>query len=91
MPRAMPTIVMMRRLIAKHSCCDFKFVVGSDLLSTLKEWDAPALPGPPRASNHACAYRCIVMNHDGAVPAAGHWEAVEDAGNVFYRETNLPY
>jgi hypothetical protein len=27
-PRAMPTIVMMRRLVAKHACCDFKFVVG---------------------------------------------------------------
>ena len=34
-PRNIPTVVLMRRLKAKHPNYDFSFVVGSDLIPTL--------------------------------------------------------
>jgi nicotinate (nicotinamide) nucleotide adenylyltransferase len=44
-PRNIPTIVLMRKLKAKHPNYDFSFVVGSDLIPTLHEWDAPGCEG----------------------------------------------
>ena len=44
-PRNIPTIILMRRLKAKHPSYDFSFVVGSDLIPTLHEWDAPGCEG----------------------------------------------
>ena len=44
-PRNIPTLILMRRLKAKHPNCDFSFVVGSDLIPTLHEWDAPGCEG----------------------------------------------
>ena len=40
-PRNVPTVVLMRRLKEKHPSYDFSFVVGSDLIDSLHEWDAP--------------------------------------------------
>jgi len=45
MPRNIPTIILMRRLKDKYPSLDFSFVVGSDLIPTLHEWDAPGLDG----------------------------------------------
>lgn len=42
-PRNIPSIILMRRLRARYPEYDFSFVVGSDLVPTLEEWDAPAL------------------------------------------------
>jgi len=42
-PRNIPSLVLMRRLRARYPEYDFSFVVGSDLVPTLEEWDAPAL------------------------------------------------
>ena len=44
-PRNIPTLILMRRLKEKHPQCDFSFVVGSDLIPTLHEWDAPGCAG----------------------------------------------
>ena len=44
-PRNIPTAVLMRRLKDKYHHCDFSFVVGSDLIPTLHEWDAPGCEG----------------------------------------------
>mmetsp|Transcript_37202 Transcript_37202/g.74365 ORF Transcript_37202/g.74365 Transcript_37202/m.74365 type:complete len:349 (-) Transcript_37202:268-1314(-) len=44
-PRNVPSLILMRRLKANHPNIDFSFVVGSDLIPTLHEWDAPAMPG----------------------------------------------
>ena len=44
-PRNVPSLILMRRLKANHPNFDFSFVVGSDLIPTLHEWDAPAMPG----------------------------------------------
>ena len=44
-PRNVPTVVLMRRLKEKHPSYDFSFVVGSDLIDSLHEWDAPGSRG----------------------------------------------
>jgi len=44
-PRNVPSLILMRRLKANHPNFDFSFVVGSDLIPTLHEWEAPAMPG----------------------------------------------
>jgi len=44
-PRNMPSIVLMRHLKTQHPAIDFSFVIGSDLINQLKEWDAPGCPG----------------------------------------------
>lgn len=44
-PRNIPTVILMRRLKAKNPNYDFSFVVGSDLIPTLHEWDAPGCEG----------------------------------------------
>ena len=44
-PRNVPTVVLMRRLKEAHPNFEFSFVVGSDLIPTLHEWDAPGCEG----------------------------------------------
>jgi hypothetical protein len=39
-PRNIPTIVLMRRLKTRYPNYEFSFVVGSDLIPTLHEWEA---------------------------------------------------
>ena len=53
-PRNVPTVVLMRRLKEKHPSYDFSFVVGSDLIDSLHEWDAPGArhdPNPMAATS----------------------------------------
>ena len=44
-PRNIPSLILMRQLTVKHPSIDFSFVVGSDLIPTLHQWDAPGCPG----------------------------------------------
>lgn len=44
-PRNIPSLILMRRLKERYPMHDFCFVVGSDIIQTLHEWDAPGCPG----------------------------------------------
>ena len=44
-PRNVPSVVLMRRLKEKYPEYDFSFVLGTDLLDNVQDWDAPSLPG----------------------------------------------
>lgn len=44
-PRNIPTIVLMRRLKTRYPNYEFSFVVGSDLIPTLHEWEASGCEG----------------------------------------------
>lgn len=61
-PRNIPSIVLMRRLKAKHPDRDFTFVIGSDLISSLPDWDAPGCPGHWEAVEDAG--RCFMEECD---------------------------
>lgn len=61
-PRNIPTIILMRRLKAKNPNYDFSFVVGSDLIPTLHEWEAPGCEGRWEAIPDA-GQRFLEENH----------------------------
>ena len=44
-PTAIPSILLMRMLAAKHPEVQFSFVLGTDLVASLGEWTCPACPG----------------------------------------------
>lgn len=44
-PRAMPSLVLLNFLEARHPLYEFKFVIGTDLIEQLRSWDAQGCPG----------------------------------------------
>ena len=44
-PRAMPSLVLLNFLEARHPNYEFKFVIGTDLIEQLRSWDAQGCPG----------------------------------------------